>query len=740
MSSILQWGEQKVLELPGKELKSREKMIAEAIKQLKNQYPEWTDYAPHDPGITLLELFAQLQMEQQERIHAVVDENKPFYLDLLQFPPLPVRPAETEVIFATSAGTQVLPARCKIKAQDMIFETEDRLVILDNQLNFVLSESKKQHQILLQDSTIDWYRDWNIFGEQPEPGNALYLGFDNPFPKDIAIHMKWNFIEESAIKRNPIGEEDSFHPLVKLAWEYYGLEEGKKGWHRLEVVKDTTRDFLYSGFITLIHKGQQLPVEDNIFGSYSGYALRCLIVEGSYDLPPRVKRIYLNSVPILQKQTLVESRTFAREEIEDQQIELDSWLAYYGHKSLFVRHQKGWLEWQEGLQYITDYDKQQKICRIKLLKPLPVEAGAYDEALIKVVAWEKEVLRQRLTSSSAGWIHQHIHTELGNITDEDFSLMVAVEQTDGTLLWQDWHQVEKLQRATAEELCYELDGPSGTIIFGDNRRGSVPAKGKNNILITDCTLTRGSRGNIHSAQIEKIEEAQGDYEGIDVHHLVPATGGRDKESILQRESRMLKDLNTEYRAVGIEDYARIVTETPGLMIDTVKVLPLYRPGLKKYPEQKAENCVTVVIEPYSKTGQGKLSIAYKKNIYTHLEKYRPITTKIYVVEPLYVGLEIHGEIVIKANYSNARQEINQCIQKFISLTDKKEDCQVILNFGDLYGSIELLTCVSQVRHLGVEPVGYRISKTRTGDIAIPANSRFFVSKTDLTLVHSVQEW
>ena len=42
-----------------------EEIVDKARKMIPNLYPEWTDHNYHDPGITMLELFAWLKEIQQ---------------------------------------------------------------------------------------------------------------------------------------------------------------------------------------------------------------------------------------------------------------------------------------------------------------------------------------------------------------------------------------------------------------------------------------------------------------------------------------------------------------------------------------------------------------------------------------------------------------------------------------------------------------------------------------------------
>ncbi|OEF97119.1 baseplate J/gp47 family protein [Desulfuribacillus alkaliarsenatis] len=729
-----------MLDIPGKVIKDRGRLMSDAKKQLTNQYPIWTDHAPHDPGITLLELLAELQVRQQESIRLGSEQNRQKYLAMLQFYQKPAQSAQTEVMFASDSRKEYLPKGSRLMAQDLTFETCERLVVVDNQLQAIQLEIQEKRVLIDRSSSVDWSRDWYAFGEMPKPGDSLYLGFDKPFPANTTIHTKWN-LADGQISRNAVNSNDFFQALVKLSWEYYGIEKGVEGWHPLQVVSDTTRDLLYSGFLQLKLFGKQILYPGDNNSEFGYYAFRCRLVEGAYDVAPRIRQIHTNCIIVKQRRSLCQSWTFKNHDIINREVLIDSWLAYYGILQVFIRKYDGWVELKETSQYRVHHDTRKKRCRIQILseltRVLTEVDGATDDAIVKVIAWENAVWQKKALASSTGWIHQQIELELKHVLEQEFKLMVA-EHSNGEIIWRDWYPIETLEHGHDNQLCFQLDPTLGLIRFGDNRKGRAPDPGVNSIMITDCAITRANQGNILSAKIDSIVVPDEQLKDLTVQQLEPATGGQTKETIQQLERRLIQDLNTEYRAISTNDYQRIVENTPGLVIKNVKVLPLYKPGLSDYPNKKADNCVTIVVEPYNKSGQGQLTEVYKKNIIANLDRYRLITTQTFIIEPTYVGLEFYGEIIIKANYMNAEQDIKLAINQYIKKIEQRQIGRVVLNYGELYGIVDLLECVSHIRYLGIEPVGYRITKSKNGDITIPAYSRFYISKAELILIHSEQ--
>ena len=97
-----------------------------AVSGLRDQinalYPEWTDHNLHDPGITLLELFAWLFQNQQYQSGRISGEHRKKYLKLLGITPGERGPSHTFVAVAGREPVRI-PAGTRFSAGDICFET-----------------------------------------------------------------------------------------------------------------------------------------------------------------------------------------------------------------------------------------------------------------------------------------------------------------------------------------------------------------------------------------------------------------------------------------------------------------------------------------------------------------------------------------------------------------------------------------------------------------------------------------
>lgn len=722
-----------MLKLPELNKSDLNQLLADARKQLGTWHPRWTDHAPHDPGITMLELLAYLKLKQHQAMDRIGPAHERKFLELLDIKPEPPRCAAIEVFFTARGKKNYLPAGTKLRANSIIFETGERLAVSTNELTGIVpADGKAPEEFSFSKQKNNSSRELLPFGPAPETGTRFHLCFKEAFTTGEDLKFKIELLEDYPVKRNPVSDVDPFIPLVSLQWEYYGEEKGETGWHPLEVCDDTTRGLLFSGFLTFRLQGKHLPCPEPGHGPRDYYPFRCTLAAGTYDLPPRLKSVLLNCVPLYQQESLCRSYLFSRKETVQEWLLLDSYLAYFGKLSAYLRDGEHWVQLEES-DFQIEKDREQKRCRLKLLKPL--SGGGDDEVpALKVVAVDHHFTAKTILGSSSGFINQEFDLELQNVLE--FSLMAGAELPEKGTVWSDWQWVGSREKASRDEKCFALEPSNGQVSFGDNRRGAVPPAGQDNLVITDCVVTKAGGGNIQAGNIQGFAVHDAEFERMGLCQILPATGGKQGESLNRAGQRMLKELKTGRRAVSIDNFVRLAHGVPGLLIEHVKVLPLYQPGLEGYPDHKADNCVTLVVEPYSVSGQGKLTTAYKENMLRHLEKFRLVTTKIYVIEPAYVGLEIYGELMVKANYGNAGAMIREALENYIERMQRGQHLQVRLGQQDIYGVADLLDCVSAIRHLYVEPIGRRVYKNSSGDIVIPADSKFFLKRCDLILTTS----
>lgn len=285
------------------------KQIVDEIKQLIPAYaPEWTDWNEHDPGITLIELFSHLSEMIIYRLNQVPDKN---YIEFMKLTGIELKPATPAMAPLTFTLTEPLPEEEKdyiIVPKGTLVETEpigdeDPIQLeTDSSLIAVSSEIKRAQF----SNEIGYYRIENInqgmgnsfypFGERAEVGSALYLGLTKSLPdEEIGVRVEVFSDEKSPPSGNCVPDDGSINPPARFSWEYF---DGDR-WENMNLVKDETMSFTRSGYV--FFKAVS-TMKASLHGAYTDeeedelYWIRCMIVDGGYDSPPRLQGLLLNTV------------------------------------------------------------------------------------------------------------------------------------------------------------------------------------------------------------------------------------------------------------------------------------------------------------------------------------------------------------------------------------------------------------------------------------------------------------
>lgn len=173
-------------------------LVEECLLRIPRYCPEWTNYNPSDPGITLIELFAWLTDQMLMRFNQVPRRNYVAFLELLGIQLQPPVAAQAEVTFYLSAPVSeayTIPARTEVATprteteEAVVFSTDGPLVIDLPEIRHCLSaDVVEERPRQLRDRWGDFWtqepdRAWSgpeltLFSDPPQAGNCFYLVFD----------------------------------------------------------------------------------------------------------------------------------------------------------------------------------------------------------------------------------------------------------------------------------------------------------------------------------------------------------------------------------------------------------------------------------------------------------------------------------------------------------------------------------------------------------------------------------
>jgi len=257
---------------------------------------------------------------------------------------------------------------------------------------------------------------------------------------------------------------------------------------------------------------------------------------------------------------------------------------------------------------------------------------------------QRQTLRDRIIGQSDGAADQVFALPSQSVEAE--TLVIQVEETGRG--FQNWQIIADLALANPQSTVYQLDAEAGTIKFGDGMRGRVPEVGAR-IRVAFVRLGGGEEGNLPIGSLTNITATRLTGESstkLKVIQPLPTTGGVNAETLEQAERRIPALFRHRDRAVTTTDYQYLATETPGISLGRVEVLPRFKPQQRR---QNVAGVVSIMVLP-NQTRQvapnPRPDRSTLERIYAYLEARRPLGTELYVIgceyQPLgiSVGIEI----------------------------------------------------------------------------------------------------
>lgn len=290
-----------------------------------------------------------------------------------------------------------------------------------------------------------------------------------------------------------------------------------------------------------------------------------------------------------------------------------------------------------------------------------------------------------------------------------------------------WTMTDHLEEADYKEQKFFFNREEKLICFGDGIHGMVPEQGQH-IFVTGLECSMFENGNVLAGEIrgtdcEKIKECR-------IYNPTASVGGRMQESMKDMMKRLEDTLFVQNRMAAETDYEQIVLNTPGLMLELAHVIPGKVYG-QLYRQDRSMNEIMVVVKPYGKDHRTKLSKAYQKMIEQYIEKYRLINTKVSIVSPAYVGVEVHGKLRLSQDTPRARERVYEKIEKLVSYQGKEKPFGTVISYGELFTSLESMEEVRMVIELSLQKNGTAAVKNERGDILCQADALSYVEKLNL---------
>ena len=618
-----------MLKVPQLDDLTYEQRVKRAVSRIPAMTDQWTDFNSHDPGITVIQMYAWLTDMLGYYMNATGDVHVEKYLKLLGVKPEPAKAAESFVILENLAEPVNLPKGTGFFAGTIPFELAEDYSYVYNRFSFFIQETDGVGMDLTTFAGSDG--DYiEVFSDVFEKSAVAYFGFEKALGEGDCLFVS---VKEEA-HRNPFDEQ---FRLGTFCWEYYTED----GWKTL-YVEDETCGFLKSGFLK-IKKIQEMAEWQHEGSFEKAFYIRCSLKQNQYDCIPQIGKIYVNPMRVVQKAT---------------------------------------------------------ICR------------------------QGEILEQMQIGTTNGCAGQEVVFDYPNVYSFSLAMFEHEEYEKEAELWT---MVENLEEADYKDQVFSYDREKKCICFGDGIHGMVPIQ-KKRICVTGLDTSDFEQGNVLVGEITETDFPL--PPGVKVYNPVAAQGGRKKENLQEMLKRMEDMLFVQNRMASEADYQNIILDTPGLMLDLVQVIPGYVYG-ELYRRDRSPNEVIAVVKPYSQSMTPELSEVYRQKILTHIEKYRLLNTKVSIVSPVYVGIEVYGKLMLQIDTKEAREKVQKRIRELIDYQGKEKPFGAMISYGKVFTSLEAMEEVKLVRELALEKNGSAAKKNERGDILCQEDALSFVEQMNI---------
>lgn len=673
--------------------KKLDDLLEDARMQIPLYSKEWTNFNPSDPAVTILEGISYSTIAQQTFIDIMPGDVQERMFELAGCSRQLCRSSRVLLSAENVEESLTLPSGQKFRVGSMVFETNRENHLSGSSIIGVFSNNgqKISNYTYVLDPDIPIRA--MVFGTKPAEGMELYLICDGleKAGEDVIFYFQL----DEKIKRNSLEGAQSF---TELQWQCYT----KRGFVDLKV-RDYTDGLLHSGEIRVKMPKQEPEIYDKL--PTKGYCIRAVLKKPDYDIPPCVTAVSGFLFEVWQKDTQSICYTFPKQDVisvYSDILENRYWMVFakeddgYYHKytedtdnGLLGRHFSVERTGYGSYEFYFDKEKY------------GFGPGEFINA-VKIIAYNDEVMTRYMIGTVYGYENQQMDLPMKNIIQESFSLIAERELENGEKIY----DFIKPDSENEFDLNYHIDEAKGKIKIVDAGDYIGAA-----LYMSGSATTEGEMGNIRAgAKFIPAEYSS----NIIFSNPAEGTGGCLTESLSDVRKRFIRDVNDHFTAVEAADYERIVRKTPGLCIHKVKAVM-----------DNSKNEVIIAVKPYGTVERPVMSELYREQIRKNLESRRLLSTKITLVDPVYVEVVCNGTIFVKPHYEGCREQIEALIRNHLDYVNSDHNFGDLMSFDELFHRIESLECVELI---------YDLSCTSKNGVLAPKHGMDILPQNNCLLV------
>ncbi len=682
--------------------KTYEELMAEAIMQIPLYSQEWTNYNPSDPGMTILENLTAFGLLQQNQIDQITPAVRLKLLKMAGFEPARGRCARLLLSAEDLEETLSLSSGQKFRLGGLCYETNRSMEIKPCHLTGIYGEyGGERHDC-------SWLTDREVkvpayvFGKAPKEGDSLWFTAD--LLPDAGEEVIFSVTVADRYNRNPFTERGS-NTFAALKWECY--TEG--GFAEMNV-RDDTGCFLISGEIRM-----RLPAAAPAPCPEAGgeYALRATLTRAEYDVRPKLLSVDGFLFETWQKDTRSACCTFNR----STSVRLRSSLLKEGYVTVFCKEEKG----SSYRRYMPAYGEGSGRFYDETVEEDGAHVWHFDRKkygygpekiknAVRIVAYSEEIMRRYFLGTVLGYDRQEIRLPVNHIVADGFCIVARRPDGSGG----DLFDFVRPSRFGEDDLTYYLYENEGRIVIED-AGAFIGAE----LYIASVSVTAGPEGNIRAGCQLDCEDLSAP---IRFYNPRPGSGGCFRETVDEVTLRFRQDIRRPYTAVTAADYEQLAMETPELCIHKAKAYL-----------NAGRNLVRIAVKPGTDEELPKLSAAYKKAIEKQVEGRRLLTTKIEIMPPAYVPVNVQGIVYVKNQYENALEQIEKAVRQSVDFVHSERNFGETLKFEDVFRAVESLDCVEFIYELSLYPQDPSLARLVEADIVPAENALCYAGEIALEI-------
>lgn len=683
-------------------------IIADALAKLPHINPQWTDYNAHDPGITMIELFAWYKQYQQYHLNLLTDRNIRSFLKLLG---IRLMGAQQAAAFAEPALNEerLLPAGSHVYTGG-----GERLELVKSAMVGDVLISKIY--LIRGESRIDVT---GLLTQQAMPvtlnkDETLYIGFERVSKGSFSLWF--SLYDAYPIPRNAPGEDFAYTPReISVSFPGWDAHEGC-------VITDCTNRLAFDGEM-VFKTPDDWAKTDAKMGLNKAFWLSLTLNGIGCEEPLALSGVFQSPLQLEQTQTLSEEHMLSLPAARENSVKLCSRLASIGVTNVLARDEGGWY----AVENVARTFEENNGCKVCILSLPPLELLEDNAPNIRV-SFTEETYVPHMKRSFSGMPGMQLPLYGGEGTVARISLLCREKLPDGRERYQEWRMADTLDGAGAKERVFAYDDALECLCFGDNNNGALPLKGGDAVWITALAMTKGGDGVLlNNDTLFFADLCNQDEDEIPHGHIINVTAGRGKETVAQAQERLNTLLLKPCRAVTASDYEEIAKRTPGLRVMAAKALPLYNGSSLG----QAEAVVSIVVLPYSQSIRPMPEVGFLSVVQAYMDKFRPICTELIVLAPVYAPLTITAEVIATGNSAEVYEQVTTALHAYF------EPGKYIHRVGEPVLLSSIMECIGSskdilaVRNATIGVRGVQYSRNRRGDVVLPKHAIPYLDTLEL---------